>query len=185
MYKIKIIALSQILMISCDSGDHIRTYRLPKPDKVSNNNIIDEKNKNDFSLKWKTPDTWIEVQGHSMRLASFNIPLSDGNGDVSITTFSGISGGIEANVNRWLGQIGLEPLSLVNIQKISLAGTGKLGDYKYFKLINDDKKETAILASIFQLEARTVFVKLSINAGEIIKVESDFRSFCESIFVSG
>ena len=38
---------------------------------------------------------------------------------------------------------------------------------------------------IFQLEARTVFVKLSINANDIIKVESDFSSFCESISISG
>ena len=120
-----------------------------------------------------------------MRLASFNVPSSEGIGDLSITTFSGASGGIQANVNRWLGQIGLEPLSLVDIQKISFSRTGRLGDYQYFKLINEDQKEMAILASIFQLEARTVFVKLSINANDIIKVESDFSSFCESISISG
>lgn len=184
MYKIIIVILFQILITSCESGDHIRTYRLPKPDKVSSH-LIDEKNENEFSLKWKTPGSWEEVQGHSMRLASFNVPSSEGIGDLSITTFSGVSGGIQANVNRWLGQIGLEPLSLVDIQKISFSRTGRLGDYQYFKLINEDQKETAILASIFQLEARTVFVKLSINANDIIKVESDFSSFCESISISG
>ena len=94
---------------------------------------------------------------------------------LSITTFSGASGGIEANVNRWLGQIGLEPLSLIEIQKISLTSRGKLGDYQYFKLINEDQKESAILASIFQLDGRTVFVKLSINVGGIVEAESEFE----------
>ena len=72
---------------------------------------------------------------------------------------------------------------MIEIQKISLTSRGKLGDYQYFKLINEDKKESAILASIFQLDGRTVFVKLSMNVGGIVEAESEFRSFCESIYV--
>ena len=166
--------------MSCESSDHIRTYRLPKQAQPLDNDL---KGKNEFVLKWETPEMWTEVEGHSMRLASFTVPTTKGEGDLSITTFSGISGGIEANVNRWLGQIGLEPLSLIEIQKISLTSRGKLGDYQYFKLINEDQKESAILASIFQLDGRTVFVKLSINVGGIVESESEFRAFCESIYV--
>ena len=166
--------------MSCESSDHIRTYRLPKQAQPFDNDL---KVKNEFILKWETPEMWTEVKGHSMRLASFTVPTTKGEGDLSITTFSGSSGGIEANVNRWLGQIGLEPLSLIEIQKISYTSRGKLGDYQYFKLINEDKKESAILASIFQLDSRTVFVKLSMNVGGIVEAESEFRSFCESIYV--
>ena len=181
MYKIIIILLSYTLfIISCDSGDHIRIYRLPKQEQPLDNAI---KDKNEFVLKWETPEMWTEVQGHSMRLASFSVPTTKGKGDLSITTFSGISGGVEANVNRWLGQIELEPLSLIEIQKLSLTSRGTLGDYQYFKLINEDQKENAILASIFQLKDRTIFVKLSINGDGISEIESEFRSFCESIYI--
>ena len=114
--------------MSCESSDHIRTYRLPKQAQPFDNDL---KGKNEFVLKWETPEMWTEVKGHSMRLASFTVPTTKGEGDLSITTFSGESGGIEANVNRWLGQIGLEPLSLIEIQKISLTSRGKLGDYQY------------------------------------------------------
>ena len=45
-----------------------------------------------------------------MRLASHKVSDEDGNEiDFSITSFPGDVGGLLANVNRWLGQIGLPP----------------------------------------------------------------------------
>ena len=40
--------------MSCDSGDHIRTYRLPKQEQPLDNTI---KDKNEFILKWETPES--------------------------------------------------------------------------------------------------------------------------------
>ena len=56
------------------------------------------------NLTWELPDSWIPSTGHSMRLASFDIPFSDGVGDLSIVSLGGASGGLLANVNRWRGQ---------------------------------------------------------------------------------
>ena len=148
-----------VIFISCNSDDHIRTYRLPK-------NVIQKDNSKtkidtDFMMDWEIPEGWKETEGHSMRLASFSAPFSGGIGDVSITTFGGASGGIAPNVNRWLGQVGLDTISPSEITEMAIKKVGKLGNYSYFKLINDGDVESAILASIFLLEDRTVFVKLS------------------------
>ena len=116
-----------------------------------------------------------------MRLASFNAPHPKGIGDVSITTFGGSSGGIGPNVNRWLGQIGLEAMSDSDIRSISIQKVGLLGKYSYFRLINNADETTAILASIFQLESRSVFVKLSSTLMGLKEIESDFILFCNSI----
>jgi hypothetical protein len=46
-----------------------------------------------------------------MRRASFKVPTPAGEAEVSVTSFPGDAGGLEANVNRWRSQAGLAPLS--------------------------------------------------------------------------
>ena len=170
------------IFVSCDSENHIRTYRLPKPDNKSNIEVPEANHTNKFDIGWEKPNQWKEVAGHSMRLASFIAPFSSGEGDVSITTFAGESGGIGPNVNRWLGQIGLANLSDSEIKKMAINKSGNLGQYAYFKLINSENTSAAILAAIFSLNQRTVFVKLSSTFAGINELEQDFQSFCSSIY---
>ena len=180
MFKnIVFILFLSFIFISCEKNKYVRTYRLPKKSMKSVQPEV--QGNSEFSISWKKPRDWIEVEGHSMRLASFNAPHSKGIGDVSITTFGGSSGGIGPNVNRWLGQIGLEAMSDSDISSISIQKVGLLGKYSYFRLINNADETTAILASIFQLESRTVFVKLSSTLMGLKEIESDFILFCNSI----
>ena len=116
-----------------------------------------------------------------MRLVSFNVPFSNGIGDLSMTTFEGSSGGVEANVNRWRQQIGLELLNSSEIKESSVNMDGKLGKYEFFKLVNEKNPDSAILSAIFQLETSTLFVKLSIDSTGIEETENDFITFCKSI----
>ena len=168
-----------LFLMSCEKNKHVRTYRLQKID--SKPIVEDVQPSVEFSVTWEKPESWIQVDGHSMRLASFNTPFSDGSGDVSVTTFGGSSGGITSNVNRWLGQIGLESMSDSDIDAISLKKSGFLGEFFYFKLLNDKDQTAAILASIFQLKERTVFVKLSSSATGVNEIENDFLKFCNSL----
>lgn len=167
------------MIISCNSENHIRTYRLPKKAKGA---PIQLDNKNDiYILKWEKPDSWEQFDGHAMRMASFYVPYSGGKGEVSITEFSGMSGGIEANINRWRRQISLPPESIENIMRSSSSYKGRMGAFIFFELVNK-KTNQAILASIFQLESRTVFIKLSIDQSGLDVVTSDFLLFSKSIF---
>lgn len=184
LYK-TIILIFIIFFTSCESNKHIRTYRIPKPDKMFNieNAEKDESDeRNEFNIGWEKPGKWKEVTGHSMRLASFLAPFSKGEGDVSVTTFVGHNGGIGPNVNRWLGQIALESISEAEIKKMAIDKTGNLGQYLYFKLINAKDNSSAILASIYQLDQRTVFIKLSSSVLGIMELEQDFQKFCSSIY---
>ena len=173
------IILLFLIIVSCESKESIRTYRLSKkPNKVSVQDIKDNKDK--FALEYTIPVSWEKFSGHAMRLASFYAHYNGGKGEVSVTEFSGISGGIEANINRWRKQISLPPESLDNILKSCSELKGELSDFRYFELVNDSTKQ-AILASIFQLKNRTVFVKLSIGQSGINSVNEDFLSFSKSI----
>ncbi len=46
-----------------------------------------------------------------MRKGSFSIKGDGVEADLSITAFPGATGGLEANLNRWRGQVGLAPAS--------------------------------------------------------------------------
>jgi hypothetical protein len=72
-------------------------------------------------LKWTLPDGWSQKAAGEMRLASFSAPGKDGQlVDISIVPLPGLAGGDLNNVNRWRGQVGLNP-----VQETDLAGLAK------------------------------------------------------------
>jgi len=182
-----IVSYISLTLFSCSSDNNIRTYRLPKKPnevpalveekKVSFKTIGETKN---FTLKWETPESWEQFDGHSMRMASFYVPHTVGKGELSITEFSGMSGGIQANINRWRGQVSLPPQSEQSIMDASITHNSELGKFLFFELSNE-KSNQGILASIYELKNRTVFVKLSIEHSAIPEVKKDFLTFSESI----
>ena len=175
-----LISFFLVITFSCNTDDHIRTYRIPK--KRQENSVAQSIIKNnDLILKWEKPDNWIEVTGHSMRLVSFRVPCTNGFGDLSITSFDGKSGSINSNVNRWLGQIGLNPKVSEEIADLTQMKNGELGQFLFFKLINHQKEEKAILAAIYTLEDRTIFIKLMSEFQCLLANEIDFTKFCESL----
>ena len=182
--KFSVITSFVALLFYCDKKDHIHTFRLPKTqDSKQMVNVKKEKQSNS-KLIWTTPSLWKEVPGHSMSLASFQVPCRKESGDLSITTLEGNSGGIDANVNRWLGQIGLTPYSEAEINSLKIVKNGKLGQFNYFKLINNENEDQAILASIYNIENTSIFVKLMSNLSCIMESENEFVKFCENIALS-
>ena len=162
---------------SCAEEKHIRVYKIKKAKlNKSIEEIDNSETKPNFA--WDVPKKWKEVEGHSMRIASFQLP---GNGDLSITSFSGSSGGVKANVNRWEKQIGIVPSSIEDINQISENRISRLGRYQVYELKKEENKDLAIIAAIFPLKDVTLFVKLSINPNSLDALRAEFVEFCDSI----
>lgn len=172
-----------VFLIACGSDSNIKSYRTPKKDFGLEKIQKDEspKKRDKLNLTWKLPDTWIPSKGHSMRLASFDVPFSKGVGDLSIVSLSGSSGGLLANVNRWRGQVELEPISESDILTTSYVGESKMGPYRIFKMINEKKKEKAIIAAVLPTGEKTFFIKLTADIEGISELEFSFKNFCSSI----
>ena len=117
---IKSILLIWVIVIlqSCGQDTHIRTYRIAKTKTPDSAPHVEVPETNSAGFSWKKPESWIPSSGSSMRLASFDIPYSEGSGDLSVIQLGGTGGGIEANVNRWRRQLNLELQSLSKIEKI-------------------------------------------------------------------
>lgn len=61
------------------------------------------------SLKFKAPDQWISEQpSSSMRVAQYRLPRAEGDaedGSLVLYYFSGQGGSVQANLDRWIGQM--------------------------------------------------------------------------------
>ncbi|MGH8018682.1 MAG: hypothetical protein ACREIA_10375 [Opitutaceae bacterium] len=78
-------------------------------------------------LEWTKPAAWSEKPGSEMRLASFGFTAPDGRAaDISVISFPDAAGGLLANINRWRGQVGLEPVAdgalETTAERIQIAG---------------------------------------------------------------
>ena len=172
-----------ILLVGCDNSRHIQYYRTPK----KNFGVEAIQTKENIQIKalknlvWELPKNWIPSNGHSMRLASFDVPFSNGVGDLSIVSLSGISGGLLANVNRWRAQINLEPISENEILSVSEAGESKMGAFRIFKMVNNSSEERAILAAVLPTGEKTFFIKLTASRQGLYELELVFEKFCSSI----
>ncbi|HSI87199.1 MAG TPA: hypothetical protein VK970_25650 [Candidatus Methylacidiphilales bacterium] len=66
---------------------------------------------------WKVPPGWEEKEAKPPRIATFIIGSAAGPIEISVTSFPGDVGGKLANINRWRGQIGLQPWSAEALAK--------------------------------------------------------------------
>ena len=179
---IKVFSSILLLIVaqSCGQENHVRTYRLPKPEKPSQKQKVETPTS---GFSWKKPESWIPSSGSSMRLASFDVPYSDGMGDLSVIQLGGTGGGFEANVNRWRRQLNLEPQSLSEIEKEMIENKGGMGLYNVIGIINEELG-SAFLCAILPAGNQTLFVKLSANPKGVREIETDFISFCSSLIIS-
>ena len=166
-----------VILQSCGKDNHTRSYRLPKSEVSPK---IQPVNSPKSGINWEKPEMWVTSSGSSMRLASFEVPYTEGTGDLSVIQLAGTGGGLKPNINRWRRQLNLEPQSLHDIEKDMIEKKGKLGKYKMIRIVNL-KNNSAFLVAIIPVENQTLFVKLSADPPGIQEAESDFIFFCSSI----
>ena len=172
-----------VILQSCEQNTHIRTYRIAKPKPPDTAPRVEASKNKSNGFNWKKPESWIPSSGSSMRLASFDVPFSDGTGDLSVIQLSGTGGGLEANVNRWRRQLNLEPQTLSEIEKEMIEKKVGLGVYNIIQIINEEM-DSAFLCAILPAGNQTLFVKLSANPHGIREIETDFILFCSSLIIS-
>jgi len=172
-----------VFLQSCGQDNHIRTYQLAKTKAPVTKSRVEASEKQYTEFSWKKPESWIPSSGSSMRMASFDVPFSNGTGDLSVIQLGGTGGSIEANVNRWRRQLNLEPQSIFEIEGEMIEYKGELGNYKLIRIINEELN-SAFLCAVLPTGEQTLFVKLSAKPIGIREIESDFILFCSSLIIS-
>lgn len=127
--------------------------------------------------RWTVPPGWKELPPAGMRVASFS--SSSGNEkelDISVVTFPGEAGGLLANVNRWRGQMKLEPAAdAVGIETLDVAGQPV-----QMVELSEPGQDHAMLGAIFLRADQSWFIKLTGSRTTVAAEAVRFREFAKS-----
>jgi hypothetical protein len=141
-------------------------------------------------LTWTTPVGWSQIPPSEMRVASFKI--ADANGkqaDVSIVPLPGMAGGDFANVNRWRGQVGLQPAPddvLQNSAENVEAGGQPAALYDLAGANAPNGETNRIVAVIQHRDGTTWFFKMTGDANLVEQQKPAFIDFLKTVsFGSG
>ncbi len=133
----------------------------------------------DLKLAWDLPKGWAEKPGKGMRLASFYLVDNPQEIDVSIVSLGGMAGGLEANLQRWLGQINVQ-VSDVQMQEFIQASQDNIFDFTQLQKGADSLSKSTIAAMI-TLGDTTVFVKMTGSIKAVGTYKKDFIALVKSV----
>ena len=129
-------------------------------------------------LSYSAPASWIELPASGIRKATLQASDSNGSAELSVLVFPGDVGGTLANVNRWLGQIELPPITDAGLADISSPYTISHHAGIYVRL----KGETqAILGGILPFHGSTWFFKFIGDRRTVLANETQLKAFLDSV----
>jgi hypothetical protein len=117
-----------------------------------------------------------------VRLVAFGV----GEAECTVISFPGDAGGVEGNLARWLGQLGLEGTpeqiaALTSSAETVQTTAGATLQVFDFGVVVSPTAATNMLAAILPMEDRTLFVKLQGPRVLLDQHTGAFRALCQSI----
>jgi hypothetical protein len=138
-------------------------------------------------FKYQVPPGWKEIPPTSQfYILSFRAADKDGKVDINVSVFPGEGGGLEANVNRWRKQFGLEPLTSAQVNNLPDVAIGNAKG----KLVDITGPEAPpqnnrVLGAILIREADSLFFKMMGPSDRVGRERPAFESFLKSVNFGG
>lgn len=195
------LAAISCLVVSCDRvtermeisetrtlSRHAREAQIDIPSKVRfYDDSQDDSGSKEHPLVWTTPAGWTEGQPSQMRLIDLKFgPNSEG--ECYLSALPGPAGGVAANLNRWRGQLGQEPLPDAEIEK--LPRKPFMGEQAYYLVADGDyrnvgqeeaSKDYRLVGLLHAAPELTLFVKMTGPRAVVEANMAAFDSFIASI----
>ncbi len=137
-------------------------------------------------LDWEVPKGWKQGAGHPMRLGTFQLEGDPKAFDCSVILLGGDAGGVEANLSRWMGQVGVAPnpdnlkKALSKVQSIKTKGGLDANVYDISALQGDESSARSLMAGMISVGGSTIFIKMTGTAGVMRKEREHFADFIRS-----
>jgi len=173
------LAAAAIFLSSGCERDDIRTYTVTKDAKSIATNkastTVALPARKPSNVAWNVPSTWKEVPtSEPMRVATFE----KGKVQVLVSTFPGDVGGMLANINRWRGQLGLNPTTDPELAETVISEMSEGIRINTTRLSGPN--EDMLGAVIETGDGNTWFVKAVATKAEATEMENEFFDFCRS-----
>ena len=132
-------------------------------------------------LHWTAPAGWKEIPGNGMRVASFELPKTEGKAEVTVVALPGDVGGELANVNRWRGQLALPPMTEEEIPAARSSVDTRLGAVSIYDFTGTGEKKTRLVAGMIQVSGTMWFFKLMGDEKAVAAAKPAFLKLLEGL----
>ncbi len=135
-------------------------------------------------IQWSKPDAWTELPPTAFRKGNYVATGENGaKAEITVSSFPGTVGGTLANVNRWRGQAGLEPISgselAAYLTEVNIDGhSGQIVDIPPTDNASD---ATHIVAAIFFYQGESWFFKFSGPHSIVARERANFDAFINGL----
>lgn len=135
-------------------------------------------------LTWTAPAGWVAKAPSAMRKATYAVPGNGAgtDGDFSVTAFPSDVGGELANINRWRGQVHLDPLTEADVAKTVTRLDANGLHIAYVDFGSGAGPSVRMLGAIVPFAGATWFFKLGPSSDALITREKPaFEAFLKSL----
>ncbi len=195
------VAGSSLLMAAC-RDTKISSYRIPKekdlslaepavppvgamPSSSENRTVATVPQADGADLIWTVPWLWKAKPPSAMRKGSYTVGDADAGeavGDLSITAFPGDVGGERANVNRWRGQLQLEPLAEAELSRVITRVTQNGLNLSIVDFVGGPASHgQRMIGVIVPFKGATWFFKFTGPEAVVAKAKPAFIAFLETV----
>jgi gluconolactonase len=140
-------------------------------------------------LKLQVPETWKQAEPQSrLRLAEFQVPAAEGDTqpvELAVFSFGGGGGGVQANIQRWIGQFNAEGRKQqILIGKaeqgqyvfVDISGTYNMPDGPPILQKTKPLPDARMLAVIIGTEKNVFYLKMTGTAKSVTPQLENFRN---------
>jgi len=138
---------------------------------------------NEVKPDWTVPADWRSVPPAQFLLAEYSVTGKDGTeAEVNVAKLNGSGGGVLANVNRWRGQIGLEPVAEDSLGKLTttMDVTGGQATFVDMTGSNANGQPVRLVAAIVPMGDETWFYKLMGDEKVVASQKDAFTKFVQT-----
>ncbi len=188
------------LLTSCEKNSEIKVYRVSKApleesapqqqDAMPTNTAAPQMPRNiapTAATAVTTPPNWEPQPLSQMRQASFLVKGDNGAvADISLVSLGAAAGNVLDNVNRWLDQLGQQPVAEQKLGDIAQRLRTSLGDVIIVDVAGlaenaDPTRDGRIIAAMVTTDSSTLFFKMRGNADLTEAQKGDFIKWVAAV----
>jgi hypothetical protein len=128
---------------------------------------------------WTIPPDWKQIDPGAMLFAKFSIASGDAKADVNVSELAGDGGGLEPNISRWRGQLGLPAIAEILPTSFDVTG-GKATVVDYTGTDSKTGKPARLVGAIVPQNGQTWFYKLMGDEQIVAQQKDAFIKFIQS-----
>jgi hypothetical protein len=137
-------------------------------------------------LAWQLPKGWTAQPGSGMYYAIIKTSADPSASEIGVLSLPGEAGGLQANAERWMGQLGLHPAAgevssfISNSRRFKSTGNINVTLLDFSSMVEEDDGSSMMVA-IAKPAGDSYFLKMVGKRSVLAKHSQEFASLCNSL----